>query len=91
VAQGARVVLLDLPTSPGIQLAKELGERCAFAPADVTSAEEVGAALTLAQKEFGRLDLVVNCAGIGIALKTYNSKKDKVHELEDFQRVINVS
>ncbi|XP_009473227.1 PREDICTED: 3-hydroxyacyl-CoA dehydrogenase type-2-like, partial [Nipponia nippon] len=32
--QGARVVLLDLPTSPGLQVAKELGERCAFAPAN---------------------------------------------------------
>ncbi|NXT94091.1 HCD2 dehydrogenase, partial [Anhinga rufa] len=91
VEQGARVVLLDLPASPGAQLAKELGERCAFAPADVTSAEEVTAALALAQKEFGRLDLAVNCAGVGIAVKTYNSKKDKVHELEDFQRVVNVS
>lgn len=47
--------------------------------------------MALTQKEFGRLDLTVNCAGVGIAVKTYNSKKDKVHELEDFQRVINVS
>ncbi|KAI1229701.1 hypothetical protein IHE44_0010883 [Lamprotornis superbus] len=57
----------------------------------VTSPEEVGAALAVAQKQFGRLDLAVNCAGIGIAVKTYNSKKDKVHDLEDFQRVINVN
>uniref|UniRef100_A0A8C5IH89 Hydroxysteroid 17-beta dehydrogenase 10 n=1 Tax=Junco hyemalis TaxID=40217 RepID=A0A8C5IH89_JUNHY len=49
------------------------------------------AALGVAQKKFGRLDLAVNCAGIGIAVKTYNSKKDKVHDLEDFQRVINVN
>uniref|UniRef100_A0A8B9RSK3 HCD2 dehydrogenase n=1 Tax=Accipiter nisus TaxID=211598 RepID=A0A8B9RSK3_9AVES len=37
VEQGARVVLLDLPSSSGGQLAKELGERCAFAPADVST------------------------------------------------------
>ncbi|KFV00332.1 3-hydroxyacyl-CoA dehydrogenase type-2, partial [Pterocles gutturalis] len=67
-----------------------LTQRSILAP-QVTSPEDVGAALTLTQKEFGRLDVTVNCAGIGIALKTYNSKKDKVHELEDFQRVINVS
>ncbi|NXK55662.1 HCD2 dehydrogenase, partial [Chauna torquata] len=91
VEQGARVVLLDLPSSQGAQLAGELGEHCAFAPADVTSTKEVEAALALAQKKFGRLELVVNCAGIGIAVKTYNAKKDKVHELEDFQRVVNVS
>ncbi|XP_050840540.1 3-hydroxyacyl-CoA dehydrogenase type-2, partial [Serinus canaria] len=89
--RGARVLLLDLPASGGAELARELGERCAFAAADVTSPEEVGAALGVAQKKFGRLDLAVNCAGIGIAVKTYNSKKDKVHDLEDFQRVINVN
>uniref|UniRef100_H0ZYU3 3-hydroxyacyl-CoA dehydrogenase type-2 n=1 Tax=Taeniopygia guttata TaxID=59729 RepID=H0ZYU3_TAEGU len=91
VERGARAVLLDLPRSGGAQLARELGESCAFAAADVTSPEEVGAALALTREKFGRLDLVVNCAGVGIAVKTYNGKKDKVHELEDFQRVINVN
>ncbi|XP_050187121.1 3-hydroxyacyl-CoA dehydrogenase type-2 isoform X2 [Myiozetetes cayanensis] len=91
VERGARVVLLDLPASPGGQLAKELGEHCAFAPADVTCPSQVGAALGVARERFGRLDLAVNCAGIGIAVKTYNSKKDKVHDLEDFQKVINVN
>lgn len=57
----------------------------------VTSAEEVEAALELVKKTFGKLELAVNCAGVGIAVKTYNAKKDKVHELEDFQRVVNVS
>ncbi|XP_050187120.1 3-hydroxyacyl-CoA dehydrogenase type-2 isoform X1 [Myiozetetes cayanensis] len=42
VERGARVVLLDLPASPGGQLAKELGEHCAFAPADVTCPSQVG-------------------------------------------------
>lgn len=37
VEQGARVVLLDLPSSQGAQLAAELGERCAFAPANVST------------------------------------------------------
>ncbi|KAM9167070.1 3-hydroxyacyl-CoA dehydrogenase type-2 [Mergus octosetaceus] len=91
VQQGARVVLLDLPSSQGAKLAAELGDNCAFAPADVTSAKEVEAALELAKKTFGKLELAVNCAGVGIAVKTYNAKKDKVHELEDFQRVINVN
>ncbi|KAM6995797.1 3-hydroxyacyl-CoA dehydrogenase type-2 [Passerculus sandwichensis] len=77
--RGARVLLLDLPSSGGAELARELGESCAFAAADVTSPEQVSAALGVVQKKFGRLDLAVNCAGIGIAVKTYNSKKDKVH------------
>ncbi|KAM8792364.1 3-hydroxyacyl-CoA dehydrogenase type-2-like [Eudromia elegans] len=91
VQRGGRAVLLDLPASAGAAVARELGERCVFAPADVTSPEEVAAALALTRERFGRLDLLVNCAGVGVAIKTYDAKRDQVHELEDFQRVINVN
>lgn len=57
----------------------------------VTSEADVQAAVNLAQKKFGKLDLAVNCAGIAVALKTYSAKTDTPHSLEDFQRVINVS
>lgn len=36
VQQGASAVVLDLPTSEGTAVAKELGKHCAFAPADVS-------------------------------------------------------
>lgn len=49
------------------------------------------AAVSLAREKYGKLDLAVNCAGIAVAVKTYNLKKDVPHSLEDFQRVINVS
>lgn len=91
VAHGARVVLLDLPGSGGAQRAKDVGGGSVFVPADVTSAEQVEAALELTRKNFGKLDLTVNCAGIGAAIKTYNSKRDVVHPMEEFQRVINVN
>ena len=48
-------------------------------------------ALAVAKDKFGRLDVAVNCAGIGVAIKTYNFKKDKAHTLQDFQNVLNVS
>lgn len=91
VKQGASAVILDLPSSEGANIAKELGEHCAFAPADVTSENDVKNAMTLAKEKFGRLDIAVNCAGIAVAVKTYNMKKDIPHSLEDFQRVINVN
>lgn len=47
-------------------------------------------AVSLAREKFGKLDLAVNCAGIAVAVKTYNFKKDLPHSLEDFQRVITV-
>ncbi|XP_076468770.1 3-hydroxyacyl-CoA dehydrogenase type-2-like [Babylonia areolata] len=91
VRQGARVVLCDLPSSSGQDVAKSLGDNCVFAPTDVTSEADVKQALAVAQEKFGRLDVAVNCAGIGVAFKTYNFKKDKPHSLEDFARVITVN
>lgn len=56
----------------------------------MTSEKDVQAALTLAKEKFGRVDVAVNCAGIAVAIKTYNLKKNQAHTLEDFQRVLNV-
>lgn len=36
ISQGASAVILDLPSSDGHKLAASLGERCAFAPTDVS-------------------------------------------------------
>ncbi|XP_076338961.1 hydroxysteroid 17-beta dehydrogenase 10 [Tachypleus tridentatus] len=91
VNQGARVVICDLPTSKGQDVAKTLGDSCAFAPTDVTSEEDVGKALDLVKDKFGKLDVAVNCAGIGVAFKIYNFKKDLPHSLEDFKKVLLVN
>jgi len=47
-------------------------------------------ALKMAKEKFGRLDVAVSCAGIGIAAVTYNPKKDFVHVLDDFMKVVHV-
>jgi len=47
-------------------------------------------ALETAKEQFGRVDVAVSCAGIGIAAVTYNRNKDHVHELEDFMKVVHV-
>uniref|UniRef100_A0A6J0VAS8 3-hydroxyacyl-CoA dehydrogenase type-2 n=1 Tax=Pogona vitticeps TaxID=103695 RepID=A0A6J0VAS8_9SAUR len=91
VQQGGSAVLLDLPQSDGESVAKALGDRCIFAPADVTSESDVNAALALAQEKFGHVDVAVNCAGVAVAFKTYNLNKNVPHILADFQRVVNVN
>jgi len=63
-ADGAIVVIVDLPTSAGDALADELGERARFAPADVRDEEQVQAAIDAAG-QLGTLRVVVNCAGVG--------------------------
>lgn len=87
VREGARVTLCDLPTSKGEEVAKSLGDNCVFAPVDVTSTEDVESALALTKGKFGRLDAAVNCAGIGVAFKTYNFNKNRPHDLNDFIKV----
>ena len=89
VAAGARVALLDRPASAGAEVAKGLGPAAAFTPADVTSADNVAAALEAARAHGDGLNVLVNCAGIGTALKTYG--KGGPARLEDFTRVIQVN
>nr|XP_002129755.1 3-hydroxyacyl-CoA dehydrogenase type-2-like [Ciona intestinalis] len=92
VRNGSRVVMFDLPSSDGEKVAKELGENnCVFCPGDVTSTEDVSAALDVAKSKFGKLDVTVNCAGIGIAVRTYNMHKKKLHPLDQFERVLDVN
>ena len=89
VAAGATVALLDRPASPGAETAKAIGQRAIFTPADVTSADEVSAALQTAGDRLGGVNVLVNCAGIGTAMKTFG--KSGPAKLEEFTRVIQVN
>lgn len=91
---GASVVLLDLPSSNGKELADELNDRAAagrsaaFAPADVTSETDVRAAVGTASG-LGPLRIVVNCAGIATPGKVLG--RDGVLPLETFSKVVQVN
>jgi len=85
---GAPVVILDLPASKGETLAKELGGRVRFAAADVTSEDEVRAALDVAEG-MGPLRVVVNCAGIGTPGRIIG--KNGLLPLEQFRRIVDVN
>ncbi|MGH7313582.1 MAG: SDR family NAD(P)-dependent oxidoreductase, partial [Candidatus Rokuibacteriota bacterium] len=89
IAAGGRVALLDLPTSSGIDVAKTLGGQALFTPADVTRSEQVEAALETARARFDGLSVLVNCAGIGTAMKTLG--KSGPASLEAFTQVIRVN
>jgi NAD(P)-dependent dehydrogenase (short-subunit alcohol dehydrogenase family) len=89
IAGGGRVALLDLPRSAGADVARELGERAVFIPADVTSGEAVTAAVEQARASLGGVNVLVNCAGIGTAAKTVGRSGPAT--LEDFSRVIQVN
>jgi 3-hydroxyacyl-CoA dehydrogenase/3-hydroxy-2-methylbutyryl-CoA dehydrogenase len=89
VAAGGRVALLDLPSSKGAEAAGAFGEQAFFTAADVTSGEQVAEALEAARQRLGGINVLVNCAGIGTAMKTVGRQGPA--RLEDFTRVIHVN
>lgn len=87
-ADGAAVLILDLPGSAGAALAEELGERASFAAADVRNEDQVRAAIAVAA-ELGPLRVLVNCAGVATPGKVLG--REGVLDLADFQRVVEIN
>lgn len=89
VAGGGKAVIADLNEEKGKALAAELGDSVAFAKTDVSSESDVQAAIQLVLEHFGGLNVLVNCAGVGMAMKTVG--KEGVHPLNVFEWVIKVN
>ncbi len=87
-AEGAHVVVADLPSSRGEALADELGEHARFCAADVRDEGQVQAAIDAA-REFGTLRVVVTCAGVGTPGRVVGKRGPL--PLKDFQDVIDVN
>ncbi|WP_461175329.1 SDR family oxidoreductase (plasmid) [Arthrobacter sp. Z1-9] len=64
VEEGAQVVIGDVLDAEGEATASELGANVRFIHLDVTRPEDWDAAVDLATTDFGRLDVLVNNAGI---------------------------
>lgn len=89
VSQGGKAIILDLAEEKGISLAEELGDNVYFVKTNVTDESSVQAALDKAVELFGNVHVLVNCAGVGIAEKTFGSKGK--HDLSTFSKVIQVN
>ena len=88
---GAAVVVADLPSSPGEQVAAEVvaaGGRARFVPTDVTDEDAVQAAVDAAGA-LAPLRVVVNCAGVGTPGKVVGRKGPL--PLAGFQQVVSVN
>lgn len=86
-AAGAAVTVIDLPSSSGAEIAAELGGT--FAPADVTSPDQVAAAVRQASAS-GPLRVVVNCAGIAPPAKVLD-RDGNPSPLDGFERIVRVN
>ncbi|MEZ5155463.1 MAG: SDR family NAD(P)-dependent oxidoreductase [Solirubrobacterales bacterium] len=86
---GAHVVIADLNREKGEALATELGERASFQEVNVTDAEAVEAAATVASEAPRGLRIAVGCAGIGWAQRV--TGKQGPHPLDLFENVVGVN
>jgi NAD(P)-dependent dehydrogenase (short-subunit alcohol dehydrogenase family) len=89
VGAGGRVVLVDVNAETGRATEQALGSRARFASADVTSEDQVNAAVDLAVSTCGGLHGVLNAAGIGPAAKVLG--KNGPHPLDLFEKTIRVN
>lgn len=82
VEEGATVRIVDLDDRSAEDLADELGDAASAAPADVTDYSQVQALVEAAMRDWGRVDVLVNNAGVEL-----NKAYDEMTEAE-WDRVI---
>jgi NAD(P)-dependent dehydrogenase (short-subunit alcohol dehydrogenase family) len=84
---GATVVLFDRDVRRGEQAAGDIGAH--FIPVDVTDEVSVAAGLSEVVGATGRIDALVNCAGIATAERTLG--RDGPHRDESFRRTLDIN
>jgi NAD(P)-dependent dehydrogenase (short-subunit alcohol dehydrogenase family) len=89
VAGGGNAVIADLKEAERKALTTELGARTRFVRTDVTEEASAKGAVAEAIESFGRVDGLVNCAGIAYGEKTVG--KEGAHSLAGFVRTININ
>lgn len=89
VSNGGKAIIIDLKEEEGNDLVEELGEAVLFTKTDVTDEDSVQHALQKGIEEFGKINGVVNCAGIAIAKRVLG--RDGLHGLDLFRKVMDVN
>ena len=79
------------PTSTTVQEAVALGARALFVKCDTTSSSEMQALVQKAVQEYGRLDIMVNNAGISVETGSHGTRPVWEYEEEAFERTLGVN
>lgn len=87
VEEGAKVVLTDLNKEKGEALSAELGENALFVSQNVTSAEDWANVVAEAEKTFGKVDVLVNNAGITMAKSILQTTEEEYRRIVEINQV----
>jgi NAD(P)-dependent dehydrogenase (short-subunit alcohol dehydrogenase family) len=92
-SHGVKVCLFDLNEERGKSVADEIGG--AFCKVDVSNTDSVASGFEAARKAHGVERVLVNCAGIGVAMKTVSRDREtgavRTHDLALFAKTININ
>ncbi|WP_010096227.1 3-hydroxyacyl-CoA dehydrogenase [Burkholderia ubonensis] len=89
VEHGGRAMLVDVNGDAAAGVARELGAAARSHAADVTSEADGQAALAATLDAFGRIDGLVNCAGVAPGEKVVG--RDRPHRLASFARAVSIN
>ena len=89
IDKGAKVVVADLNEEKGKEFVGKFGDNAAFVKCDVTNTAENEAVVKAAVDKFGRVDALINAAGIGSASRTIG--RDGPMPLEWFTMTVNIN
>lgn len=85
IEEGAKVVLTDLNEEKGQQTAAELGDNAIFVKQNVTSEEDWKSVVDKAVEAFGKVDVLVNNAGITMAKSILDMT------LSDYRKIVEIN
>ena len=89
-AEGARVVVADLDRTQGMEIVDAIeaaGGEARFVRVDISVEADAAALSAAVERDFGRLDVLVNCAGIFLAPRV----RVDLFAAETWERVIDVN
>jgi NAD(P)-dependent dehydrogenase (short-subunit alcohol dehydrogenase family) len=89
LSKGGNVSLIDINQNSGTEFEQTMPNNILFSKADVRSEEEIQNAIKATILKFGKIDGLINCAGIGPPKRVVG--KEGPHPLDFFQNVININ
>jgi 3-hydroxyacyl-CoA dehydrogenase / 3-hydroxy-2-methylbutyryl-CoA dehydrogenase len=89
VKRGGKAVIVDFDSVKGEQLATDIGTGAIFAKTDVTREDDVRQAIQKAVDTFGKINVVINCAGVANPGKIMGRKGPLA--LDTFNKVVQIN
>jgi len=90
VKGGGMVTIFDRDMEKGEALVKELGDKVHLVEVDICDETSITNAIAATVTKWGKINGVVNCAGVGSAFATVN-KKGQPHNMESFKFVVQLN